>query len=76
MAGGCALLGDLCRCSDRCNLAGSQETDLGVTLAMAAAVYAILAGWFAMVALAVRRDVSVMYLVAPFAICRLCCVRK
>ena len=35
---------------------------------MLIAIYAMLAGWFAMVALAIRRDVSVAYLVIALAV--------
>lgn len=45
-----------------------QGTGAGVTFSMAIAVYAMFAGWFSLVALAIRRDVSVVYFVAPFAI--------
>ncbi len=41
--------------------------DAAVTFAMLVAIYAMLAGWFAMVVLAIRRDVSVAYLVIAFA---------
>ncbi len=46
---------------------GNWGSDLGATAAMLLAIYAMLAGWFALVVLAIRRDVSVAYLVIAFA---------
>lgn len=47
---------------------GAAGIDAAATFALLAAIYAMLAGWFALAALAIRRDVSVAYLVIALAV--------